>query len=128
MKRLAMVAGSLAATLLACYAALLLGSWGFETRRFAQHQDRLQRLLAQAPRLDQVVQALEDEGSPLLAAPRGEGEVRRVALERGGLKTREVLEKGRRWPQTRVFAAGDMVYFLYFDGQGVMRDFTCVSR
>jgi hypothetical protein len=128
MKRLAMVAGSLAATLLACYAALLLGSWGFDTRRFAQHQGRLQRLLAQAPRLDHVVQGLENEGSPLLAAPRGEREVRQVAWERGGLKSREILEKGRLWPQTRVFAAGDMVYFLYFDREGVMRDFTCVSR
>jgi hypothetical protein len=128
MKRLAMVAGSLAATLLACYAAFLLGSWGFDARRFAQHQGRLQRLLAQAPRLDQVVQGLENEGSPLLAAPDGEREVRRMAIERGGLKSKEILEKGRQWPKTRVFAAGDMVYFLYFDGEGVMRDFTCVSR
>ena len=128
MKRLAMVAGSLAATLLACYAAFRLGSWGFDTRRYAQHQGRLQRRLAQAPRLDQVVQGLENEGSPLLAAPGDESEVRKVALGRGGLKSREILEKGRRWPKMRVFAAGDMVYFLYFDGEGVMRDFTCVSR
>jgi hypothetical protein len=128
MKRLAMVAGSLAVTLLACYAAFLLGGWGFDARRFAQHQGRLQRLLAQSPRLEQVVQGLESEGSPLLAAPTGEREVRRIALERGGLKSREILEKGRQWPKTRVFAAGDMVYFLYFDAEGVMRDFTCVSR
>ncbi|SRR5258708_4052327 len=128
MKRLAIVAGSLAATLLACYAAFLLGSWGFDTRRFAQHHGRLQRLLAQAPRLDQVVQGLENEGSLLLAAPGDESEVRKVALARGGLKSHEILEKGRQWPRMRVFAAGDMVYFLYFDGEGVMRDFTCVSR
>jgi hypothetical protein len=128
MKRLAVVAGSVAGSLLACYAAFLLGSWGFDARRFAQHQGRLQRLLAQAPRLDQVVQGLETEGSPLLAAPKDGRELRQVALERGGPKRQEILEKGRQWPQTRVFAAADMVYFLYFDGEGVMRDFTCVSR
>jgi hypothetical protein len=127
-KRLAILAASLLLTLLAGYAAFMLGGWAFDTRRFVQHQGRLQRLLAQAPRLDQVVAALENEKSPLLAAPRDEGELRRRASEWGKGKSGEILEKGRRWPQTRVFAAGDMIYFLYFDGEGVMRDFTCVSR
>src|SRR5260370_18225902 len=121
MKRLAVVAGSLAATLLACYAAFLLGSWGFDTRRFAQHQGRLQRLLAQAPRLDQVVQGLENEGSPLLAAPTGEGERRRPALEGGGLRSKEVLERARGWPPTRVFAAGRMLVLTHFYRDGAVR-------
>jgi hypothetical protein len=128
LKRLAILAASLLLTLLAAYAAFMLGGWGFDTRRFSQHEGRLQRLVAQAPRLDQVVAGLENEGSRLLAAPRDEGELRRRASEWGKGKSGEIVEKGRRWPQTRVFRAGDMVYFLYFDGAGVMRDFTCVSR
>jgi hypothetical protein len=128
MKRLAAFAGSLALTLLACYAAFRLGSWGFDARRFAQHEGRLQRLLAKAPRLGQVVQGLEDEGSPLIAAPSSEKELRVVALGLGKRKSAEILEKGRAWPQMRAFSAGDMVYFLYFDAEGVMRDFTCVSK
>jgi len=46
----------------------------------------------------------------------------------GGPRRDEVLEKGARWPHTRVFDAADMRYFIYFDADEVMRDFTLVSR
>ena len=128
MKKLVIVLGSFALTALAAYLAFLLGAFGFDTRRFMQHEGRLKRLLAQQPRLEQVVQGLEDEGSHLLAVPAREADLRRVAAEHGGLRAKEVLAKGTRWPQTRVFLAGDMIYFIYFDAEGVMRDFTCVSR
>jgi hypothetical protein len=110
------------------YLAFFIGAWGFDTRRYSQHEGRLRNLVVAAPRLEVVVKALEDEGSPLLAAPSGPGELEKVAARWAGPKAPEVMEKGPRWGQTRVFAAGDMVYFLFFDREGVLRDFTYVSR
>ena len=128
MKKLAIVLGSFAFTAGAAYLAFLLGAFGFDTRRFLQHEGRLRRLLAQQPRLEQVAQGLEEEGSRLLAAPVGSADLRRLAAERGGPRAKEIVEKGTRWPQTRAFLAADMIYVIYFDEDGVMRDFTCVSR
>jgi hypothetical protein len=50
------------------------------------------------------------------------------ASARGGSRAAEIREKGTRHAETRVYQAGDMLYFVYFDAAGVMRDFTCVSR
>lgn len=121
-------AGALATTGLVCYLALVLGSWGFDFRRYQQHEGRLRRLALQQPTLDRVTRGLADEGSALIDSPDGPAALEQAARIRGGGKAGEVLEKGRRWPLTRVFLAGDMVYFLYFDGEAVLRDFTCVSR
>jgi hypothetical protein len=123
-----MVAASVAITVGVAYLAFLLGAWGFNTRRYSTHESRLKKLLLAAPRLEQVVQALEEEGSPLVAAPAGPRELEKVAAERAGPQARLVVEKGAGWPQTRVFVAGDMVYFIFFDEGGVMRDFTFVTR
>jgi hypothetical protein len=127
-RRVVFLALAVAGTGLLASLALFLGAWGFDFRRYAQHNGRLQRLLELKPRMDQVVEALEAEGSPLLASPRDEGALRAEAAARGGAKASEVLEKGRRFRHTRVFRAADMVYFIYFDDAGVMGDFTCVSR
>lgn len=119
---------SVAITAGVAYLAFLLGAWGFNTRRYSQHEGRLRKLLLATPRLPQVVQAFEEEGSPLVALPAGPGELDKVAAEWAGAKKDEVMAKGTRWPQTRVFRAGDMVYFIFFDEAGVMRDFAFVSR
>jgi hypothetical protein len=127
-KRLVVLAGSLGLTALFAYLAFFLGAWAFDTRRSIQHEGRLSRLLPQQPKLDQVVQGLADEGSPLIGSAESPAELERLAARWGGAKLNEVLEKGRRWPRTRVFLAGDMVYFIYFDANGVMRDFSFVSK
>lgn len=108
--------------------AFYLGAWAFDTKRYNSHETRLRHLVERGALLDQVVRGLEDEGSPLLATPRSPEDLRRVAAERGRKRVPEILEKGGRLPETRVFLASDMVYFIYFDGGGVMKDFTCVSR
>lgn len=108
--------------------ALYLGAWAYDTKRFSVHDTRLRHLVERGALLDQVVRGLEAEGSPLLFAPKGPEELRRAAAERGRRKVPEILDKGGRWPETRVFVASDMVYFIYFDAAGVMRDYTCVSR
>lgn len=128
MKRLLILVGALAATSAALALALLLGSWALNTHRYIEHQDRLRRVLVQQPTMERVVKALEDEGSPLIAAPATAEEIETVIAERGGAKAAELRAKARRWPRLRVFRAADMVYFIYFDGEGIMRDFTCVSR
>jgi hypothetical protein len=126
--RAAILVASMAITAGVAYLAFLLGAWGFDTRRYGQHEARLRKLLLANPRLDQVVQAFEAEGSPLVASASGPRELEQVAAERARDQKGEVVEKGARWPQTRVFAAGDMLYFIFFDETGVMRDFTLVSR
>jgi hypothetical protein len=127
-RRLAIVAGALAVTAALGASAFLLGAWGYETRRFSQHAGRLNRLLEKKPTLERVVEALEREGSPLLGSTGRPDDLERLAAERGQAKAPEILERGRRWPHTRVFLAGDMVYFIFFDEHTVMADFVVVSR
>jgi hypothetical protein len=122
------VGASVAITAAIAALALYLGAWAYDTKRYSIHDTRLRHLVEQRALVDQVVRGLEAEGSPLLFAPKTPGELRRAAGERGRARVREILEKGERWPQTRVFVASDMVYFLYFDAAGVMKDYTCVSR
>ena len=108
--------------------AFYLGAWAFDTKRHAIHDTRLRHLVEKGALLDQVVRGLEAEGSPLVAAPHDPAELRRAASERGRQRAPEILDKGARFAETRVFVAGDMVYFIYFDAAGVMKDYTCVSR
>ncbi len=51
-----------------------------------------------------------------------------MVADHGGKKVAEVRAKAARYAQMRVYQASDMLYFVYFDESGVMRDFTCVSR
>lgn len=128
MKRLWILAGALAVTLAALALAMLLGSASFDFRRYSQHQGRLQKVLREAPTADRLDQAFRDEGTVALAVARSPEEVEREAARRGKAKAAEIREKGARSSETRVYQAGDMLYFVYFDAEGVMRDFTCVSR
>jgi Putative Flp pilus-assembly TadE/G-like len=125
-RKLWFVAGSVVATAVFAGVAFMLGAWAFDTRRALTHETRLQHLVDRSPALGQVVQGLEDEGSPLVAAPSGADELRAVVARHAHGRAAEALEKGRRWRTTRVFLAGDMVYFIYFDDADVMRDYLCV--
>jgi hypothetical protein len=127
-RRVAFMAVAAALTGFLAWLAFCLGAWGFDYRRYSQHNGRLQRLMSHEPRLDQVTQALKDEGGLLLASPDGEEALRSEVALLGGERAAAVIENGRRYPHTRVFRAGDMIYFIHFDDKGVMRAFTCVSR
>ena len=127
-RRVVFLALAVALTGLLGSLALYLGAWGFDFRRYAQHNGRLRRLMEHEPSMELVVEALQGEGSPLQASAEDERALRAEAAARGGAKAAEVIEKGRRFRHTRVFRAADMVYFIYFDDAGIMRDFTCVSR
>ena len=109
-------------------AALLLGAWGFNFRRHAQHQARLSRLVQRKPTLQQVDAAFRAEGTELLAAPESSDALARDVTTWGHARQEQVLARARQWKTTRVYLAGDMVYFVFFDEQAVLRDFACVSK
>jgi hypothetical protein len=54
-------------------------------------------------------------------------ELRRSAT-RWHQKVDEIVAKGRRWPTSRVYLVGDMVYFVFFGGDDRIRDFVCVGN
>lgn len=122
------IAASLLVTALLGLLAFGLGSWGFGFRRYSIHQGRLERMQKLRPVMEQVVAGLAAEGSLLVASADGPAELRRLAERLAPGRAAEVVDKGRRHGRTRVFAAADMLYFIYFDREGVMRDFTCVGR
>jgi hypothetical protein len=122
------VAAAVVITGLIGWLAFVLGSVGFDVRRYSMHEGRLARLLPLKPTSEQLTRGLEDEGTHLVAIAKGEAELRGAASTLAGPRAAAVFEKGARWPATRIFLAGDMVYFIYFDSVGVMRDFVCVSR
>ncbi len=106
--------------------ALYLGAAGYDVRRTLLHKARLQGVLQEEPTLHQIVVGLEEK-APLVAAPSSDEELEEWIAKYGDQKKEEILEKGRQWPITRVFDAGDMIYFIYFDEDQIMRDFTYVS-
>jgi hypothetical protein len=126
-KRAVIIAASLVVAVCLFLLAFLLGARYFNFRRHHVHETRLQRMLVKNPTLDQVTEGLRNEGSLLIEAPRDARELEPVVQRLGGEKKDEILEKGRSWETTRVFRAGDMLYFLFFDGNGVLRDFSFVS-
>jgi hypothetical protein len=128
MKRFWILAGALAVTLAALALAMLLGSASFDFRRYSQHQGRLQKVLREQPDADRLTRGFADEGTVLLAVAATRDALEREASARGGRKAAEIREKGARHAETRVYQTADMLYFVYFDTAGVMRDFTCVSR
>jgi hypothetical protein len=126
-KRFWIFAGASAVTLGAFALAFVLGSASFDYRRYSQHQGRLQRVMRQQPTADRLTRGLADEGTSLLAAPATRDELARVIAAHGGRKSAEIRAKAARYPGLRVYRAADMLYFIYFDANDLMRDFTCVS-
>jgi hypothetical protein len=107
---------------------MLLGSASFDFRRYSQHQGRLQKVMREQPTVDLLDRAFREEGTALLAAPTTRSETQRVIAGHGGRKAAEIREKAARHAAMRVYQTADMLYFIYYDAAGVMRDFTCVSR
>jgi hypothetical protein len=129
MRRLWILAGALAATLAALGIALLLGSLGFNYHRRLEHETLLRQVESRQWTAEHLTRWLQDvKGAPLLAVLQSPADVEREAAARGGAKAAEIREKAARNAETRVYRAADMLYFVYFDAAGVMRDFTCVSR
>ncbi len=128
MRRTWILLGALAVTLVALSVALLLGTLGFNYHRKLEHEELLRAVMARRPTAAQLTDWLASvKGAPLLASPASRSEVEGVITTRGAAKAEELRAKAGRYPQLRVYRASDMLYFVFFDAHGVMRDFTCVS-
>jgi hypothetical protein len=121
------LAGAFAATAATLALALSLGSWGFEYRRYSLHEGRLRRVLQQEPTMPRLTEGLAEEGASVLAAPASPVETEQAIEAHGGARAAEIREKVKRWGHLRIYRAADMLYFVFYDDDQVMRDFTCVG-
>jgi hypothetical protein len=122
------LAGAFVVTVATLVIALGLGSLGFDYRRYTQHERRMRRVLEQHPTVEQLTQGLADDGSPLVADARTPAEIDRAIATHGDDRVAALREKARKWDRLRVYTAGDMLYFVFFDRDGIMQDFALVSR
>ena len=127
-RRALIVLGSIAITAALLAATLALGAWAYEIRRWTLHAGRLERLNAQHPKIETVTEALVAEtGRRPLPTPGTEAELRQLVSKWAPESSEEILAKRRKSADLRIFLVADMVYFIFFDEQGVMRDFACIS-
>jgi hypothetical protein len=127
MSRLWILAGAFAVSGVTFGLALFLGGWAFDYRRHLQHEERMNRVLQQEPTVERLTAGLAEEGSSVLAAPSSADDVERAIVAHGGDRQTEIREKAGRWGHLTVYRASDMLYFVFFDDERVVRDFTCVG-
>ena len=128
LSRFWILAGALTVTISALAIAFWLGTASFDVRRYSQHNGRLAKVMLEKPSAERLTLGLAAEGTALLVTATTAEDKERAVVARGGARAAEIREKAARHPQLRVYEAGDMLYFIFFDREGVMRDFTCVSR
>ena len=121
------LAGAFTTTAAILALALSLGSWGFDYRRYSLHEGRLERVLQQEPTMPRLTEGLAEEGASVLAAPASPEEIEEAIRAHGGARVAEIRSKLGRWGHLRIYRAGDMLYFVFYDDAEVMRDFTCVG-
>lgn len=125
-RRAAIMGVAATVTITGLGAALYVGKLGYDVRRNNLHDARLKNILVQTPTVYQVTEGLKEKAPLVLVVE--DGRDLDEATERwGGAKSSEIRNKAVEWPQLRVYAAGDMIYFVYFDEADVMRDYVYVS-
>src|SRR3989304_2759108 len=107
------VTAGLAIAVVGLVIALYLGVFGYDVRRMTLHEAPLHGGLR--------------EKAPLVASPQSEEELEEWLAKWGDQKKDEILQKGRQWPITRIFDAGDMIYFIFFDEKEIMRGFVYIN-
>ena len=106
--------------------ALSVGKLGYDVRRNNMHDARLKHILVQTPTVYQVTEGLKEK-APLALVVEGTSDLEQAVSHWGAAKAGEIRDKAGAWPQLRVYAAGDMMYFIYFDEGDIMRDYIYVS-
>jgi hypothetical protein len=106
--------------------ALVLGTIGYDIRRSNMHEARLKGILVQKPTVYQVTEGLKEK-APLVSIVETPEDLQQALDRWGGGNREEILDRAKRYPQLRIFAAGDMVYFIFFDSGSIMRDYIYVS-
>jgi uncharacterized caspase-like protein len=102
------------------------GCDAYHRREIAHHQDTLQRLVERKPTVAQVEAALGL--APYRVAKPGDPKELASIWTNPLNSATEVEHKVSQWSETRIYLKSAMVYFVYFDAQGVMRDFSCLSN
>jgi hypothetical protein len=127
-KAFVIAVGSLVGTGLLVGLVFSLGGWAYQHRRWSLHDGRLRRLLAEHPSADRVSRGiLAEPGNVSIPTPDSEAELRALAARWSPARADEVVAKRRQWKEVRIFAVRDMVYFLYFDDEGKLRDYVLLS-
>jgi hypothetical protein len=128
-KTVVVVAGSLAVTGAIVVLVFSLAGWAYRHRGASLHDGRLRRIVELHPTIGQVSEGiLAEPGNRALPTPASEEELRRLAERFPRGRADQILAKGRRWAQWRVFDARDVVYILYFDEAGKLQDYELASR
>jgi hypothetical protein len=128
-KALFVIAGSLATTGVILALVFSLSGWAYQQREGSLHDGRLKRLVEQHPSAAQVSAGiLAEPGTRALATPASAAELRRLAEQWRRGQPDLMVSKWRAWPNVRVFAAGDLVYVLYFDDQDRLQDYELAGR
>ena len=118
----------MAVTALTLSLALGLGSWAYRHRRGSLHEGRLRRLLEAKPTSWQVSEALRAEGAMEVEVPPTDDQLRRLATQWSPGSADDVVARRRQWHELRIYGLPDVLYFLYFDGEGVLRDYVLLAR
>jgi hypothetical protein len=105
--------------------ALSLGAQRYQRNEFDEHRRYLQTLLAKSPSIAEVEAAVGEE--PIrVVTPADARSISHVWTDPRN-DAAEIEAKVSKWPQTRIYRKSPMLYFIYFDSQGVMRDFSCLT-
>jgi hypothetical protein len=127
--RRTVILGSAAIVSLAALAVvLLLGAWAFEFRRLSLHEGRLKRLVEAKPTVSIASQGITNEGWTTLAIDVEDGTLSRLFGDEPPPRVSEVRTKRTLWPTARVYGNDDLVYVLYFGGDGKAADFSLIKR
>lgn len=128
-KVVTIAAGSLAGTGLILVLVFSLSGWAYRHRGLSLHEGRLRRVLEQHPTAGQVSEGiLAEPGNWAISTAASESELRRLAAQWPNAPLDEILAKRRKWSQARVFGVRDVLYILYFDGEGKLQDYVLVSK
>jgi hypothetical protein len=125
-KRALLLVGAALVAVSGLVTALVLGTLGYDIRRSNMHEARLKGILVQTPTVYQVTEGLKEK-APLVSIVESPADLE-DALSRFAFEKRaEIEEKAEHYAQLRVYDAGDMMYFIFFDDGDVMRDYVSVS-
>jgi hypothetical protein len=126
-RRAAFLIGAALLTAAVLIAAIFLGAWALDYRRLSLHEARVAKLVPVEATAEQIHAALEAEGTRQIAEVRGASALEGVLTGRGVQGSGDVLRAAEASAQTRIYLAGEVLYVLHFDADGVIRDFACLT-
>jgi hypothetical protein len=125
-QRMAFVMGAVVVTGAIVVVVLVVGRWAYLFRTMKMHEARLSRLLPQKPTLDQIMVGFEQEQTSLVAIAESRRDLERIAAGLPQGDRDNVLARSSKSAKTRVFRAGEVLYFIFFDDVNIMQSFACV--